>query len=259
MELLEVKELSRNFGGINAVDSLSFEAKSGIVTGIIGPNGAGKTTVFNLITGIYKPTGGQILFESQNCAGQRPDKIVKSGISRTFQNIRLFKRCTCLENVLTPILQRKKYSILPALVRFGRALRMEREATEEAMSALSVMGLESEAKRVSGTLPYGLQRKLEIARALAASPKLLLLDEPAAGMNPEETLSLVELISGVRSKFGLTILLIEHHMDLVMNICDHIVVMESGRLLFRGTPNEVRHNEKVIEAYLGRRPAGKPV
>ncbi|MCL1941525.1 MAG: ABC transporter ATP-binding protein, partial [Synergistaceae bacterium] len=250
MELLEVKELSRNFGGINAVDSLSFEAKSGIVTGIIGPNGAGKTTVFNLITGVYKPTGGQILFDGQNCAGQRPDKIVKTGISRTFQNIRLFKRCTCLENVLTPILQRKKYNILSALVRFGRALIMEREATEEAMSVLSVMGLAGEAKRVSGTLPYGLQRKLEIARALAAKPKLLLLDEPAAGMNPEETLSLVELISGVRSKFGLTILLIEHHMDLVMNICDHIVVMESGRLLFRGTPNEVRHNEKVIEAYL---------
>ncbi|MCL1940700.1 MAG: ABC transporter ATP-binding protein [Synergistaceae bacterium] len=253
MELLEVKGLSRNFGGINAVDSLSFEAKSGIVTGIIGPNGAGKTTVFNLITGIYKPTGGQILFNGQNCAGQRPDSIVKTGISRTFQNIRLFKHCTCLENVLTPILQRKKYNILSALVRFGRALRMEREATEEAMSVLSVMGLAGKAKRVSGTLPYGLQRKLEIARALASSPKLLLLDEPAAGMNPEETLSLVELISGIRRKFGLTILLIEHHMDLVMNICDHIVVMESGRLLFRGAPDEVRRNEKVIEAYLGRR------
>jgi len=252
MELLEVKRLSRNFGGINAVDSLSFEAKSNIVTGIIGPNGAGKTTVFNLITGIYKPTGGEILFGGHNCTGLRPDKIVKTGISRTFQNIRLFKRCTCLENVLTPILVRKECNIFSALIRVGKALRIEREATEEAMSVLSVMGLANEAKREARTLPYGLQRKLEIARAIAASPKLLLLDEPAAGMNPEETLSLVDLISEIRSKFNLTILLIEHHMDLVMNICSHIVVMESGSLLFRGAPNEVRQNEKVIEAYLGK-------
>ena len=259
MELLEVKGLSRNFGGINAVDSLSFEAKSNIVTGIIGPNGAGKTTVFNLITGIYKPTGGEILFDGQNCAGLRPDRIVKIGISRTFQNIRLFKRCTCLENVLTPILVRKKCSILSALVRFGAALKVEREAKEEAMSVLSVMGLKDEAKREAGTLPYGLQRKLEIARAIAASPKLLLLDEPAAGMNPEETLSLVDLISEISRKFNLTILLIEHHMDLVMNICSHIVVMESGALLFRGSPDEVRHNEKVIEAYLGKSATKKKI
>jgi ABC-type branched-subunit amino acid transport system ATPase component len=252
MELLEIMELSRNFGGINAVDSLSFEAKSGIVTGIIGPNGAGKTTVFNLITGIYKPTGGVVLFDNQNCSGLRPDKIVRKGISRTFQNIRLFKRCTCLENVLTPILQRKKCDIFSALIRFGKAQRVEREATDEAMSILSVMGLANVAKREAGTLPYGLQRKLEIARALAALPKLLLLDEPAAGMNPEETLALVDLISEVRHKFNLTVLLIEHHMDLVMNICDHIVVMESGRLLFRGSPEEVRSNERVIEAYLGK-------
>ena len=252
MELLEVVGLSRNFGGISAVDSLSFEAKTGLVTGIIGPNGAGKTTVFNLITGIYKPTGGKIVFDSCMCTGLRPDKIVKAGISRTFQNIRLFKKCTCLENILTPILQRKKCNIASALIGFGRAHKIEREATEEAMSVLSDMGLANEAKRVSGTLPYGLQRKLEIARAIAASPKLLLLDEPAAGMNPEETLSLVNLISEIRSKFNLTILLIEHHMDLVMNICDHIVVMESGRLLFRGAPDEVRYNEKVIEAYLGK-------
>ena len=252
MDLLEVKKLSRNFGGINAVDSLSFEVEQDLVTGIIGPNGAGKTTVFNLITGVYKPTGGEILFESQNCAGLRPDVIVKAGISRTFQNIRLFKRASCLENILTPILQRKECNILSALIGFGRAHKIEHEATEEAMSVLSVMGLASEAKRVSGTLPYGLQRKLEIARAIAASPQLLLLDEPAAGMNPEETLSLIGLISEIRSKFNLTILLIEHHMDLVMNICDHIVVMESGRLLFRGAPDEVRHNEKVIEAYLGK-------
>ncbi|MCL1875024.1 MAG: ABC transporter ATP-binding protein [Synergistaceae bacterium] len=252
MELLEVKELSRNFGGINAVDSLSFEAKTGLVTGIIGPNGAGKTTVFNLITGVYKPTCGEITFDSRNCTGLRPDIIVKTGISRTFQNIRLFKRSTCLENVLTPILQRKECSIVSALVRLGSARRIEREAKEEAMSVLSAMGLSNEANRVAGTLPYGLQRKLEIARAIAASPKLLLLDEPAAGMNPEETLSLVDLISEIRRKFNLTILLIEHHMDLVMNICDHIVVMESGRLLFRGAPDEVRRNEKVIEAYLGK-------
>ena len=281
MELLEVKELSRNFGGINAVDSLSFEVKSGIVTGIIGPNGAGKTTVFNLISGIYKPTSGVILFDARNneglppdetlktgivtggvlCNGKlvglRPDEIVKTGISRTFQNIRLFKRCTCLENVLIPILQRNKCNIFSALVRFGRAYRLERKATEEAMSFLSVMGLANEAKRQAGTLPYGLQRKLEIARAIAAKPKLLLLDEPAAGMNPEETLLLVDLISEVRRKFDLTVLLIEHHMDLVMNICSHIVVMESGRLLFRGTPDEVRYNEKVIEAYLGKSKTNK--
>jgi ABC-type branched-subunit amino acid transport system ATPase component len=250
--LLEVKGLTKAFGGIRAVEEFSFEVGEGSITGIIGPNGAGKTTVFNLVTGIYRPTEGTILFEGEEMGGLRPDAIVRKGIARTFQNIRLFNRRTCLENVLTPLLQREKCSFLGALLGSPGSRRMERDLHGKAMDLLRSLGLEQYAEWQANTLPYGLQRKLEIARALATQPKLLLLDEPAAGMNPEETRSLARLVAEVRDRFRVTILLIEHHMDLVMNICSPIVVMNFGTLLAAGTPDEVRANPDVVAAYLGK-------
>lgn len=252
LPLLAVEGLTKDFGGIRAVDSLFFEVRKSSITGIIGPNGAGKTTVFNLITGIYRPTSGTISFKGEEMGGLRPDTIVRKGIARTFQNIRLFNRRTCLENVLTPLLQREKCSFFGALVGTPSARRLERELREKSLELLSSLGLEKFASWQANTLPYGFQRKLEIARALATDPKLLLLDEPAAGMNPEETRSLANLIAEVREKFHVTILLIEHHMDLVMNICSPIVVMNFGALLAAGTPDEVRGDPQVVAAYLGK-------
>ena len=251
--LLSVSGLTKDFGGIRAVDAFSFEVREGSITGIIGPNGAGKTTVFNLVTGLYTPTSGTIRFRGEEIGGCRPDAIVRRGIARTFQNIRLFNRRTCLENVLTPLLQRERCSFLGALLGLPAVRRMERALHEKAHDLLDALGLGKYASFEASTLPYGLQRKLEIARALATEPSLLLLDEPAAGMNPEETLGLANLISEVREKFNVTILLIEHHMDLVMNICSPIVVMNFGALLATGTPDEVRENPGVVAAYLGER------
>ncbi|HOO88363.1 MAG TPA: ABC transporter ATP-binding protein [Synergistales bacterium] len=251
--LLSVAGLTKDFGGIRAVDSFSFEVREGSITGIIGPNGAGKTTVFNLVTGLYKPTSGTIRFLGEEIGGNRPDVIVRHGIARTFQNIRLFNRRTCLENVLTPLLQRERCSFLGAMLGLPSVRRMERTLHDKAHSLLAALGLDTFASFEASTLPYGLQRKLEIARALATEPSLLLLDEPAAGMNPEETHSLANLIAEVREKFNVTILLIEHHMDLVMNICSPIVVMNFGALLATGTPEAVRANPEVVKAYLGER------
>ena len=250
--LLEVKGLTKTFGGIQAVDRFSFTVREGSITGIIGPNGAGKTTVFNLVTGIYRPTEGTMLFEGEEMGGLRPDAIVRKGIARTFQNIRLFNRRTCLENVLTPLLQRETCSFIGALLGTPGTRRIAKKLHGRAMDLLASLGLEQYGDWQANTLPYGLQRKLEIARALATEPKLLLLDEPAAGMNPEETRSLAGLVSEVRDKFKVTILLIEHHMDLVMNICSPIVVMNFGTLLAAGTPDEVRANPDVVAAYLGK-------
>ena len=250
--LLSVRGLTRDFGGIRAVDSFSFDVPEGSVTGIIGPNGAGKTTVFNLITGVYRPTAGEILFKGEPIGGHRPDRIVRAGIARTFQNIRLFNRRSCLENVLTPLLQREQSSFFAALAGTPSARRMERSLREKAFDLLTSLGLDKFAPLQANTLPYGLQRKLEIARALATNPSLLLLDEPAAGMNPEETRSLARLIAEVREKFDVTILLIEHHMDLVMNICSPVIVINFGTLLAVGTPDEVRTNPDVVAAYLGK-------
>ena len=249
--LLQVRGLSKVFGGIQAVDNFSFDVQEGSITGIIGPNGAGKTTVFNLITGVYPLSAGEILFGGESIGGLRPDVIVRKRVARTFQNIRLFNRQTCIENVLTPLLHRGKCSFFGAILGMPGARRMERELHEKAMDLLKSLGLAKYAGWQAGNLPYGLQRKLEIARALATDPRLLLLDEPAAGMNPEETRSLAELVSEIRDKFNLTILLIEHHMDLVMNICSPIVVMNFGALLARGTPDEIRANPDVVAAYLG--------
>lgn len=250
--LFSARDLTKNFGGIRAVDSLSFDVAEGSITGIIGPNGAGKTTVFNLVTGIYRPTAGTILFRDEEIGGYRPDAIVRRGIARTFQNIRLFNRRSCLENVLTPLLQREKCSFMGAMLGTPRARKIEKDLYGKALGLLSDLGLEKYASQQASTLPYGLQRKLEIARALATEPDLLLLDEPAAGMNPEETRSLANLIAEVREKFCVTILLIEHHMDLVMNICSPILVMNFGTMLATGTPDQIRNNPEVVAAYLGK-------
>jgi len=266
--LLEVRKLSRSFGGIRAVDSLSFDAERGSITGLIGPNGAGKTTVFNLITGIYPPdrelreaAAGTVKLNGENLVGKRPHEVVWAGVSRTFQNIRLFNRMTCLENVMTPLLVRGKSGPLAAFLRTKGTRDEEAQARKTAFSILDDMGLADAEDRTASTLPYGSQRKLEIARALAcmplvehssgAKPRLLLLDEPAAGMNEAETHELGETIVKVRKDFDVTILLIEHHISLVMDISTHIVVMDRGALLAEGTPQAVRSDERVVAAYLG--------
>ncbi|MDR3354161.1 MAG: ABC transporter ATP-binding protein [Synergistaceae bacterium] len=254
--LLEVRDLTRTFGGIRAVDGLSFDAARDGITGLIGPNGAGKTTVFNLITAVYKPTSGSIRLGGHDLAGKRPDEVVRSGVSRTFQNIRLFNRMTCLQNVMTPILARASCGPVSSLFGTPSARREESEARERAFAIMKNIGIEDSAHRIASTLPYGIQRKLEIARAIACSPSLLLLDEPAAGMNDAETRELGETIVRVRNDFDVTILLIEHHISLIMDICAHIVVMERGALLASGSPDEIREDPLVVEAYLGRRRSG---
>ena len=259
--LLEVRALSRSFGGIHAVEALSFDVTQSGVTGLIGPNGAGKTTVFNLITGVYQPTAGTICMSGIDLTKKRPHEIVRAGISRTFQNIRLFNRMTCLENVMVPLFARGR-SALGAFFRTPFVRREEKQARERALAVMDDMGLVGVADRPASTLPYGLQRKLEIARALACglgipndhtvAPRLLLLDEPAAGMNDAETRELGEVILKVQKDFDVTMMLIEHHIDLVMAICTHLVVMERGTLLAEGTPDVIRNDERVIAAYLGR-------
>ena len=253
MSLLQLGQVSKSYGKLQAVVELDLTIEKGQIHSLIGPNGAGKTTVFNLITGVYRPTTGAILLEGASIVGDRPDVIVGKGVTRTFQNIRLFNRQTCLENVMTPLLQRTPCSLFSALLRTPHARRVDRTVRAKAMSLLVAMGIESYADAKASTLPYGLQRKLEIARALAAEPKLLLLDEPAAGMNPEETRSLADLIARVHADFNVSILLIEHHMDLVMNICSPVIVMNFGALLAEGRPDDVRADERVIGAYLGRK------
>ena len=255
--LFSVRGLTKHFDGIKAVDSLSFDVAEGSITGIIGPNGAGKSTGVNIGTGLYRPTAGGGLFRGESITGLRPDRVVRRGIARTFQNIRLFNRRSCLDNVMTPLFQRERCSFLGSLLGTPSTRRMERELRERAVGLLQVLGLERFASTQADNLPYGFQRKLEIARALATEPSLLLLDEPAAGMNPEETRSLADLIAEVRERFQVTILLIEHHMDLVMNICSPIVVMNFGALLARGTPDEVRADPAVVAAYLGKGRGGR--
>jgi ABC-type branched-subunit amino acid transport system ATPase component len=250
--LLEVRDVVRSFGGICAVDRLSFDAERGGITGLIGPNGAGKTTVFNLITGVYRPASGSIRFEGAELTQKRPDEIVRCGVARTFQNVRLFKRMSCLENVMTPLLARVAYGPFKAVF-CGPSVRKERKAVKErACSIMEALEIVNVADRNAFTLSYGQQRKLEIARALACSPKLLLLDEPAAGMNDAETEELAATIGKVQRDFHVTIVLIEHHISLVMSVCTRIVVMARGALLASGTPQEVREDERVVEAYLGR-------
>ena len=251
MAMLEVTSLGISFGGLRAVDELSMKIEKGGLVGLIGPNGAGKTTVFNMLTGVYRPTDGGIRLDGQNLVGKKPHEICKLGVARTFQNIRLFSNLTVLDNVKTGLHNEITYSLAESLFHIGSYRKKERQMDERAMELLGVFGLESVADYKAANLPYGKQRKLEIARALATDPKLLLLDEPAAGMNPNETGELMETIELVRKKFGVTVLLIEHDMKLVSGICEYLYVLNFGRLLAEGTPAEVLKNPEVVTAYLG--------
>jgi branched-chain amino acid transport system ATP-binding protein len=249
-KLLEVDALTLRFGGLTALDDVSFHIQAGEILGLIGPNGAGKTTCFNVMTGVYRPTSGEVRFDGQRLTGLKRHRITKLGIARTFQNIRLFKAMTALENVLVGADSQHRTGPLQALMGTPRHRREERDGHERAMELLSFMGLEKRADEIAANLSYGDQRRLEIARAMATQPKLLCLDEPAAGFNPAEKHALVELIRRVRDR-GYTVLLIEHDMRLVMEATDRIVVLEFGRKIAEGTPDEIRDNPAVIAAYLG--------
>ncbi|NLK27197.1 MAG: ABC transporter ATP-binding protein [Clostridiales bacterium] len=251
MAMLSVKNLGISFGGLHAVDSFSITIEKGELYGLIGPNGAGKTTVFNLLTGVYKPDMGQILLDGVDITGKNPIEINKAGIARTFQNIRLFRNMSVLDNVKTGLHNNYKYSTAAGILRLPSYFKTERRMNERAHEILKVFDLDQEANTLSANLPYGKQRKLEIARALATEPKLLLLDEPAAGMNPAETDELMETITLIREKYDVTILLIEHDMKLVSGICEKIFVLNFGTKLANGTPSEVLNNPEVIKAYLG--------
>lgn len=239
------------FGGLKAVDEFNFEIDKNQLYGLIGPNGAGKTTVFNLLTGVYQPTSGQIIFDGKSLLKKSPTQITQMGIARTFQNIRLFKEMSVIDNVKVGLHYSQNYSLFSAICKLPQYFRGEEAIDEMARSLLRVFDLEQFAESKAKNLPYGKQRKLEIARALATSPKLLLLDEPAAGMNPTETAELMETIKIVREKFSIAILLIEHDMKLVMGICEKIAVLNFGTVLAFGTPEEIRNNPDVVTAYLG--------
>jgi ABC-type branched-subunit amino acid transport system ATPase component len=252
--LLRIRGLHKQFGGVVAVDNVDLEVWPGEVVGLIGPNGSGKTTIFNLTSGVYPVDAGSVLFEGREIAGQPPTSIVLGGISRTFQNIRLFSNMTVLDNVQTALHTISDYSLPAAFVQWPWTVwATEQRLRNQAMALLDMVGLGTYADRVAGTLPYGLQRKLEVARALALQPKLLLLDEPAAGMNPQESLELVELVRRIHERLRLTIVLIEHHMDVVMNLCERITVLNFGKKIAEGTPEEIQSNPLVLEAYLGQK------
>lgn len=249
--LLDVKDLSISFGGLHAVDDFHISIKKGQLYGLIGPNGAGKTTVFNLLTGVYKPNEGKILLDGADITGKSTIEINKEGIARTFQNIRLFKDLSVLDNVKVGLHNHYKYSTIEGILRLPRYFKTEKEMNEHALELLKVFDLDQEADFLASNLPYGKQRKLEIARALATEPKLLLLDEPAAGMNPNETQELMDTIRFVRDHFDMTILLIEHDMKLVSGICEELTVLNFGRVLAQGSTSDVLNNPVVITAYLG--------
>ena len=250
-ELLKASHVSKMFGGLKAVSDFDVYINKGELIGLIGPNGAGKTTAFNLLTGVYQPTDGEISFDGKSLLGMKPYQITQRGIARTFQNIRLFSELSVLDNVKIAYHSHVKYGLLEAVLRMGRYFKEEEEVTAKSLALLKIFKLEDKAQETAKNLPYGAQRRLEIARALAAQPKLLLLDEPAAGMNPQETQELMEMIRWIRDQFGLTILVIEHDMSLVMGICERIYVLEYGQIIAHGVPEEIKHNPEVIRAYLG--------
>ena len=251
MALLDVKNLSISFGGLRAVDGFEMQIEKGELYGLIGPNGAGKTTVFNLLTGVYKPNEGIIKLDGEDITGKKTIDINKAGIARTFQNIRLFKQLSVLDNVKVGLHNHYKYSTLEGILRLPKYKKVEKAMDEKAMEILKVFDLDGEADVLATNLPYGKQRKLEIARAMATEPKLLLLDEPAAGMNPNETAELMETIRFVRDTFDMTILLIEHDMKLVSGICEKLTVLNFGQVLCEGPTSQVLKNPEVIKAYLG--------
>jgi branched-chain amino acid transport system ATP-binding protein len=249
--VLEIRELGIDFGGLTAVNDLNMTVYPGEIYGLIGPNGAGKTTVFNMLTKVYQPTRGTIRLDGQDMAKLNPVEANKAGVARTFQNIRLFSNMTVLDNVKIGLHNSVHYGVMTAILRLPKYRAEEKKADEEAMELLKLFGLDDKADMNAGNLPYGAQRRLEIGRALATHPKLLLLDEPAAGMNPQETQELMDMIRTVRDHFKIAILLIEHDMKLVMGICDRITVLNYGMLLAQGIPSEIQSNQEVIKAYIG--------
>ncbi len=251
MALLEVSNLGISFGGLRAVNKFGISIEKGELYGLIGPNGAGKTTMFNLLTGVYKPDEGKVVLDGKNITAKNNIEVNKAGIARTFQNIRLFKEMSVLDNVKAGLHNQYSYSTIEGILKLPRYFKVEKEMNEKALEILKVFGLEEEADLLAANLPYGKQRKLEIARALATNPKLLLLDEPAAGMNPNETGELMDTIRFVRDNFEMTILLIEHDMKLVSGICEKLTVLNFGEVLAQGETSEVLNNKAVITAYLG--------
>ena len=251
MALLDVNNLTKNFGGLTAVGDVTMHLNDGELVGLIGPNGAGKTTLFNLLTGVYEPSEGSVTLDGTVLNGKKPYKIASLGLSRTFQNIRLFKDMTVLENVLVGMANQNKSHVLASFLRLPNFYQSEEELRQKALNLLAIFKLDEEADTLAKNLPYGQQRCLEIVRALATEPKILFLDEPAAGMNPQETAELTQLIRQIKEEFNITIMLIEHDMNLVMEVTERIYVLEYGRLIAHGTPDEIKNNQRVIEAYLG--------
>ncbi|MBO5565208.1 MAG: ABC transporter ATP-binding protein [Lachnospiraceae bacterium] len=249
--VLEMIHVEKHFGGVHAIDDFSVKIEHGKIHGLIGPNGAGKTTIFNNITGIYAPDAGQILFNGTDITGTPPHRIAQIGIGRTFQNIRLFANMSVIDNVIIASNMDAKYNLPGALLHSGQYKEDEKKLREKAIDLLSVVGLQDKLDERANSLPYGHQRKLEIARAMALNPKLLLLDEPAAGMNAEESVELANFVRFIRERFDITILMIEHHMDVVTNLCDYCTVLNFGKTIAVGTPAEVKADPEVIRAYLG--------
>ena len=249
--VLEMQNVEKHFGGVHAIDNFSVKIEQGQIHGLIGPNGAGKTTIFNNITGIYAPDAGKILFRGYDITGSSPHRVAQLGIGRTFQNIRLFSNLSVMDNVIIASGNDATYNLAEAIFHNKNYKRREQHLQDKAMHLLEIVGLQDKANERASSLPYGHQRKLEIARAMALEPKLLLLDEPAAGMNADESMELVDFVQEIRSRFKITILMIEHHMDVVSNLCDYCTVLNFGKTLAVGTPAEVKSNPEVIRAYLG--------
>lgn len=249
--IFEMQGVQKNFGGVCAIDNINLQLEAGTIHGLIGPNGAGKTTIFNCITGIYKPEKGRIFFGGREITKFRPDQVAKAGIARTFQNIRLFSNLSVLENVIIAGNVEARYSMIDAFLRTSRYQKATKEVEEKALELLDLVDLAGYRDARADSLPYGHQRRLEIARAMALNPGMLLLDEPAAGMNADEEKELIEFIQNIKERFDLTILLIEHHMDVIANLCRNCTVLDFGKMLVSGTPEKVKSDPLVIEAYLG--------